>query len=133
MKTTNYQQQAMDFAKKTGTSLIINSEDYKYHFPDDVKKNVYRSVYNCTLKRNGKQYTFDFGQSIANSGQEPTMYDVLTCLTKNDPGSFENFCGDFGYDEDSRTAEKIYKSVCKEWEGIERLFADVLKQLQEIL
>ena len=37
-----------------------------------------------------------FGQSIANAGQTPRAYDILTCLTKYDPGTFENFCSDFG-------------------------------------
>ena len=37
--------------------------------------------------------------------EEPTAYDVLTCLTKFDPHAFESFCGDFGYDMDSRAAE----------------------------
>jgi len=63
---------------------------------------------------------------------EPTMYDVLTCLTKYDPETFENFCSEYGYDEDSRTAERTYKAVCKEYEAVDRLFSDVMEELQEI-
>ena len=54
----------------------------------------------------------------------PTFYDILTCLTKYDPGSFENFCGDFGYDEDSRSAERTYKAVVKEYKAMARLFSE---------
>ena len=63
----------------------------------------------------------------------PTAYDVLACLTKNDPGTFEDFCSDFGYDQDSRTAEKTYKAVCKEWTDVCRLWSDTeIEQMQEI-
>lgn len=63
----------------------------------------------------------------------PNAYDVLACLTKYDPGTFENFCIEFGYDTDSRKAEKIYKAVVNEWQNIAMLFTDSeIEQLQEI-
>lgn len=65
--------------------------------------------------------------------KHPTAYDVLTCLTKYDPGTFENFCADFGYDTDSRKAERTYKACRKEWKQVAKLFtADQLELLQEI-
>lgn len=62
----------------------------------------------------------------------PTAYDVLTCLTKTDPGTFEEFCSEFGYDTDSRKAEKTYKACVKEYFGVHRLFGDVMDGLMEI-
>ena len=63
----------------------------------------------------------------------PSAYDVLACLQKYDVGSFANFCGDFGYDADSKKAEKVYFAVQEEWDGLRRLFtAEQLAQLQEI-
>lgn len=63
----------------------------------------------------------------------PTAYDVLACLTKYDPGTFENFCGEYGYDNDSRKAEKVYKAVVNEWQNVAMLFTDTeIEQLQEI-
>lgn len=52
----------------------------------------------------------------------PTMYDILTCLTKYDPGSFENFCSEYGYDTMSDKAEKTYNAVYDEWLNVSRLF-----------
>lgn len=64
---------------------------------------------------------------------KPTPYDVLACLTKYDCGTFENFCSEFGYDTDSRKAEKTYKAVCDEWINIQRLFTDEeIEDLREI-
>jgi hypothetical protein len=63
----------------------------------------------------------------------PNEYDVLACLTKYDPGTFENFCGDFGYDTDSKTAEKTYSAVCDEYKNVQALFTDAeIEELSEI-
>lgn len=63
----------------------------------------------------------------------PSAYDLLSCLTKYNPGTFENFCGDLGYDTDSRKAENLYKAVLKEWEDISGLFSsDQIELLQDI-
>jgi hypothetical protein len=125
----NYQQNANDFATATGTKLKINGMKYAQHFPEYKER---RYIFNCTLTRKGKRYTFNFGQSIAKGHEEPTMYDILTCLTKYDPETFENFCGEYGYDTDSIKALKTYKAVQREFKGVNRLFSDILEQLQEI-
>lgn len=63
----------------------------------------------------------------------PTAYGVLACLQKHEVGSFENFCGDFGYNVDSRKAEKIYNAVLKEWQEVQKLWSDEeIALLQEI-
>src|SRR5574344_492426 len=59
----------------------------------------------------------------------PNAYSILSCLTKYDVGSFEDFCSEFGYDVDSRSAEKIYKAVVKEYEGLSMLYSD--EELEE--
>ena len=65
--------------------------------------------------------------------ENPTAYDVLTCLTKNDPGTFKDFCEEFGYDEDSRNAERVYKAVCDEWQNVKTIWTDSeIENLQEI-
>jgi hypothetical protein len=80
---------------------------------------------------NGYKISHGMG-SIQKIRKAPTAYDVLACLTKNDPGTFEDFCADYGYDDDSRKAEGIYREVQKEWANVERVFGDVIEELQEI-
>ena len=92
-----------------------------------------RYVFKLQLLRGRKSYTFEFGQSIAKGGKEPTLYDVLSCLQKYEVGTFEDFCGNFGYDEDSRNAYKTYKAVVKEYDKVCSLFSnDELEVLQLI-
>lgn len=65
--------------------------------------------------------------------ETPTAYDVLACLQKYDVGTFEDFCGEFGYDTDSKTAEKTYNAVVNEYTNVCKLFTDTeIEQLQEI-
>lgn len=60
-------------------------------------------------------------------------YDLLACITKSDPGDFEEFCRDFGYDTDSRKALTVYEAVCKEWRKVQRFFRpEEIEALQEI-
>lgn len=60
----------------------------------------------------------------------PNEYDVLACLEKYDVGTFEDFCSELGYDEDSRTAERIYIAVIKEYKDLTRIFTE--KQMEEL-
>lgn len=134
MTTTNYQQQANDFLQATGTTFKARFAAFKKHFAEDTQ---YRDVFRCTLKNDKHTFRFNFGQSTNDStsdgGNPPTAYDALACLTKYDPGTFENFCGDFGYDEDSRKAFKTYKAVKREWENVAKLFStEQIELLQEI-
>lgn len=63
----------------------------------------------------------------------PSAYSILACLTKYDPGTLENFCSDYGYDEDSRKAEKVYHAVKEEFSNVCKLFSDSeIEQLAEI-
>lgn len=65
--------------------------------------------------------------------EEPNAYDILACLQKYDVGTFENFCSEFGYDVDSRKAEKVYKAFCEEFANVQKLFTDEeIERLQEI-
>lgn len=113
-----------------GLKMKVGDYEYKKYFTGDKES---RCVFKITLKKGGKQFTFNFGQSIAEGTNEPTLYSVLACLQKYDVGSFEDFCSGFGYDEDNRTAEKIYNAVVKQYENMERLFnSEELELLQMI-
>lgn len=69
---------------------------------------------------------------ISQTKTAPSLYYVLTCLTKREPGPFEDFCADYGYDTDSRAAEKTWYAVKEEGRAVETLFSDCLEELEEI-
>jgi len=132
---SEYEKQANGFAQKYGVKLEILS--VHNGIMNNWNDNQYRWIFKCRLSRNNKTYTFDFGQSIAAGKEKPTMYDVLTCLTKYDPESFEDFCDNFGYEAYTnrgvnKETNRIYLAVDKEWENVEELFGDILDELREI-
>lgn len=151
---SEYEQQALDFLTKYEITFDAKFIENGKHFPDDKEK---RDIYELTLAKGNRKIFFRFGQSIAHSKpskdvldraamkswghrakllkqvKQPTAYDLLASITKYSPGSFENFCGDFGYDEDSIKANNTYKAVCEEWFKVESFFTDEqLAELQEI-
>lgn len=177
----SYEQQALDFLTSTNTKFECEFIRNAKYFSDDKET---RDIYKITLTRKNRSYTFEFGNSINNSGfklqlgskkemiiptsdservllltkptalkmlvvrtvkfnlnnsdkiilpQEPTAYSILACLTKYDPGTFEDFCSEFGYDEDSKKAEKTYNAVKDEYLHVISLFNEKeIDQLQEI-
>ena len=134
---TDYQAQPNEFLAKTKTTMRVKYLRNGKHFAEDKDS---RDIYRITFSRgelgvNFKEWSFNFGQSIANSGrkQEPTAYDVLACLTKQGFSDFEDFCEAFGYDIDSKRAEKTYKAVQKEFDGVCSIWNDAeIEQMQEI-
>lgn len=129
-KMKNYQKSAVNILQKMNVKFKSEYLTHDYHFADDKET---RDIYRVTFQRGTSRFSLRFGQSLANTGEHPTPYDVLACIEKHDVGDFENFCSEFGYDINSRKAEKIYKAVCKEYEKVSRFFSsDELEILQNI-
>jgi hypothetical protein len=145
---SEYEKQANDFAKKHKVTLKIKESKFDKHFDDDEKP---RWCFKCQLSREmyvmgpknkpyptNKRYTFWFGQSYSAGIKNPRMYDILSCMTKYDPGTFEDFCREFGYYtrplSEYPKVMKIYQACQKEYEAMQRMFPEekVFEELCEI-
>jgi len=127
-ETKDYQQQAIDFLNATSTAITFKFKGHKPHFAGET---VSRDVWRVKIKNKLHSYSFDFGQSIAEQGKQPTEYSVLACLQKYEVETFEDFCGEFGYEElnenyrgQNKQSMKIYLAVYKEWDNVNKLFTD---------
>jgi hypothetical protein len=70
--------------------------------------------YKCVLRFDRRTLTVPFYMGSAHT-EEPSAADVLMCLASDarcGEDSFEDFCSDLGYDQDSRKAEKTWRA-CK--------------------
>lgn len=70
------------------------------------------SHYKCVLNAGRKQMTTYFSMGLAHT-KEPEVQDVLDCLASDSASvenkdNFESWASEFGYDIDSRKAERIY-------------------------
>jgi len=94
-----------------------------------------------TNTETNEKITFEFWASIAKP-ELTEEYDILNafyCFVSDAVGAtetFENFCSNFGYDTDSRTAEKIYRKCKKQLEKLQKIYNsdiyELANELQEI-
>ncbi len=75
-----------------------------------------------------------FGREpLPHTKRTPTPYDVLSCIEKYDPDTFDNWCAGCGYDTDSRRAEDTWRGCVEQWRQVERFFTrEELALVQEI-
>jgi uncharacterized tellurite resistance protein B-like protein len=71
---SEYEIHAQDFLNSTNTELSVKFLRNGKHFTDDKES---RDIYNVQLKRGNRSYSFDFGQSLNNSG-----FKVKLCTGK---------------------------------------------------
>ena len=88
--------------------------------------------FKCTLKMGKKQMTLFFSQGYGING-EPDAESVLDCLASDSAGvenafSFEDWANEYGYDIDSRKAEKIFKVCERQAEKLKAFLGDDLYQ-----
>jgi hypothetical protein len=98
---STYEQQAIDFLQSTNTEFKCEFVENVKHFDDD--KDV-RDIYQITLKRGSRKYSFKFGQSIMNSQyyqdriKERTYTLLGGCRTgKYSINDIEKYKGGLGY------------------------------------
>jgi hypothetical protein len=120
-----------DFIAENNISMTVKRADSNPNMPDagygsfHYKCTLTRTFETDTLYTNRKtgeskprtytnRYTLPF---TTGSGwtREPSTADVLDCLASDSASienarSFEDWCSEFGYDEDSRKAEKMFKA-----------------------
>lgn len=128
---------------KTAGLIVINSEFLGNKAAQwDTKAKIATNYNNhkVTVTNNKKSFSFDFWGSIVNpeiSNDQENVFALHCALSDglSAKDSFENFCSEFGYDEDSRNAERIYRACEKSLKKIERVFDcdlyDLINEIQE--
>ena len=110
------------------------------NFPNTGDKTLHNK-FRVKVTTNQGSASFDFYDSMHNYTKGITtlsdgeLLSTLECflsdaVAAND--SFEGFCSNFGYDTDSRSAERVYKACQKSLKKAERIFADVTDTFNEL-
>jgi hypothetical protein len=101
----------------------------------DGKQHIHGDRYIIEFTRGGTKLTIEFWNSWIdrNAGKDPEAYDVIACMEKSDPGTFEDWCADLGYDTDPRKSEKTWRACVNQWLKVRAFFtAEEIEQLQEV-
>lgn len=114
--------------KQLAQNVRLTSEYGAAKLPYEKRDEWQKSAhdYRCTLRYQGRQYSFDYWMGQAHK-DEPSVEMVLDSLLSDASAGdqdFEEFCSEFGYDEDSREAERTWKACQKSGEGVKRLLGD---------
>jgi hypothetical protein len=124
---TNYDERPTmtDRVRELNISLRVTSalgmqrdDDGWYHYP-----------YRVTLSRKGHgSMRLTWRQGTAHTN-DPNVVEVLDCLASDAAGfvnaqGFEDWCSEYGYDSDSRKAEKIYRAVERQTDSLRRVLGD---------
>jgi hypothetical protein len=69
----------------------------------------------CVLRAGRSRMTVMFSQGYGHNGKAPDVASVLDCLASDAAGvdnsrDFEDWCSEYGYDIDSRKAERTFKT-----------------------
>jgi hypothetical protein len=115
------------FARKHRLRMTADLTDRNPHMADEEWART-AMHWKCTLQRGRLRMTVFFSQGPA-VAREPTLEDVLDSLGSEAAGylnadSFESWAGEFGYDPDSRRAERTYRAIGEEVEDLRRLLGD---------
>ena len=135
--------------KETRDVYEVKIERGKRKFKFEFGNSIAESQYYQDVQFQNRKYTLNGGcisggMKITNidrymeylkliPGEAPSEYSILACLTKYDPGSFDDFCSEYGYDSDSKTAHIVYAGVKAEWLNVCRIWNDSeIEELCEI-
>lgn len=62
---------------------------------------------------------------------QPSAASILLCLQTRSPGTFDDFCEEYGYDTDSRKAEKIWRACVAQYLALAGMYSpDELEALE---
>lgn len=116
--------------------IIVRKIFITQSFPKWDKENLHNQ-YKIILTRKNKQIQFDYWQSYYNTlyNKKPTTYDVIACLEWYPIYDFDDFCCNFGYDNDSISAFEIYKECQKQQKELFEIIPEkeIREQIQEII
>lgn len=107
----------------------------------DKQQNYNNHIITVTNTETKQKTNFEFWGSIVNPEikTENELLNAFYCfvgdaVSGNSP--FEEFCSEFGYDDDSRTAERTWKACKKSAEKLNKIYNDSIydlsNELQEI-
>ena len=102
-------------------SSLMDTDLFRCPKNDDPTESVYKPISDTELKKEWQKESWGEHSQYSKlliekkkAFKAGLLYSILTCIRMDyaTPDTFEEFCMEFGYDEDSRKAEKVF-GLCK--------------------
>lgn len=122
--TTTIQFNNVSFA--VSSSLVASGVPFPYEKNSRPQHNKYRVTVVCNNIKRSFSYFDSIANYMANKKElsESDLKDAFYCFVSDSvsgKSSFEDFCSEFGYESDSRTAEKIWRSCGRSYDKLKTL------------
>jgi len=76
----------------------------------------------CDSNKRLRNWGTAIGEMVRIPPKTPGLRDIVSCLQYWDPGKFEDFCSEFGYDNDSIKHLDLYRVVNKSYIDMKNFF-----------
>lgn len=110
------------FINERRITSTVKWADRNPSMPDDDWSRA-ANHYRVTLRMGRKRMTVPFSMGPAHTA-EPSTADVLDCLASDAAGidgrDFESWCADYGFNPDSRKAERTYNAIKRHAAALQR-------------
>ena len=138
-----YDKMAYDFLEKTGSTISATCFAEVEGFPDGEDRMMH-NAYWCCLKRTEGERTGELSFSFFGSyvdwrdGDDPSYYDLLTCMPTYDVGDIDEYVSMFGFEvrkwEDVKKIERSYEEWCRQYQTLAQMYTEQeLAELAEIV
>lgn len=113
------------FITAHGLKMTAERTDSNPSMDDSANMDHWLVVLWCGRRR----MTLPFSMGYGHNGAEPDLPTVLDCLASDangydNAGSFDDWASEYGYDPDSRKAERTYKAVKQSADKLRKLLGD---------
>jgi len=127
MTTETIQIPLADFINDNRISSISEYTDSNPSMPNSNDMDHWRVKLINHSRRT--RMTLTFSKGLGHYGKPPETKEVLDCLAMDASGienapDFEDWCGEYGYDTDSRTAERTYNATVKQTAKLRNFLGD---------
>jgi len=114
-----------EFIKSAGLSMNATWTDHNPSMEDSATMDHWR----CTIRSGKSRMSLVFSMGVGHNGKQPELADVLDCLASDASGlhnaeGFNDWCNDYGYNTDSRRAEKTFRAIKRQSERLQNLLGE---------
>ncbi len=114
-----------DFIKSAGLTMSAAWTD---HNPT-MENSEHMDHWRCIIRAGKARMSLVFSMGSGHGGKRPELADVLDCLASDAAGyenakGFDDWCGDYGYDQDSRRALRTFKAVERQATSLHRVLGE---------
>lgn len=111
-----------EFIERHGVKMTATTTDHNPHMDNDRQMDHWR----CTLTCGGRRMVLTFSKGMGHHGKPAELREVLSCIAMDTAGvenarDFADWCSEYGYDTDSRKAERTYRQCTRQAASLKRL------------